>query len=250
MVTDDNATTETTGTTAAEVAVERVVEIATEEFSHKGFAETKLDTISRASGMSKRMIHYHFGDKQGLYQKALAHAAELLAPNVALMETDSAVPVEGVRKLVDTIFDQYVAHPEAVRLLTQESVIQSLETTQNAAVTDLSELSLHLDKLLMKGQDAGAFRPGISANDVFVLIASLAMYRTTNKDMMINLLGLDMTNETNTEGMRRMIVDAILAFLTANIPDTGQESYLTAKVEDDESEVPSDVYDSGAGIYD
>ncbi|KXB54411.1 MULTISPECIES: TetR/AcrR family transcriptional regulator [Corynebacterium] len=250
MATDDNATTETTGTTAAEVAVERVVEIATEQFSRKGFAETKLDTISRASGMSKRMIHYHFGDKQGLYQKALAHAAELLAPNVALMEPHSAVPVEGVRKLVDTIFDQYVAHPEAVRLLTQESVIQSLETTQNAAVTDLSELSLHLDKLLMKGQDAGAFRPGISANDVFVLIASLAMYRTTNKDMMINLLGLDMTNETNTEGMRRMVIDAILAFLTANIPDTGQESYLTAKVEDDESEVPSDVYDSGAGIYD
>ena len=250
MVTDDNATTETTGTTAAEVAVERVVEIATEEFSHKGFAETKLDTISRASGMSKRMIHYHFGDKQGLYQKALAHAVELLAPNVALMETDSAVPVKGVRKLVDTIYDQYIAHPEAVRLLTQESVIQSLEISQNAAVTDLSELSLHLDKLLMKGQDAGAFRPGISANDVFVLIASLAMYRTTNKDMMINLLGLDMTNETNTEGMRRMIVDAILAFLTANIPDTGQESYLTSEVEDDESEAPSDVYDSGAGIYD
>lgn len=250
MATDDNAMTETTGTTAAEVAVERVVEIATEQFSHKGFAETKLDTISRASGMSKRMIHYHFGDKQGLYQKALAHAAELLAPNVALMETDSTVPVEGVRKLVDTIYDQYVAHPEAVRLLTQESVIQSLEASQNAAVTDLSELSLHLDKLLMKGQDAGAFRPGISANDVFVLIASLAMYRTTNKDMMINLLGLDMTNETNTEGMRRMVIDAVLAFLTANIPDSGQESYLTAKVEYDESEVPSDVYDSGSGIYD
>lgn len=117
-------------------------------------------------------------------------------------------------------------------------------------MADLSGLSLHLDKLLMVGQDAGAFRPGISANDVFTIIAALAIYRTTNHDMMDNLLGIDMTNEVNTEGMHRLVVDTVLAFLTSNIPDSGQESYLVAHSTDDESEAPSDIYDSESGIYD
>ncbi len=39
----------------------------------------------------------------------------------------------------------------------------------------------------MLGQDSGAFRPGISANDIFTLIASLTMYRVTNRSMMQTL---------------------------------------------------------------
>ncbi|MGX1738683.1 TetR family transcriptional regulator [Corynebacterium flavescens] len=223
-------------------SVDAVIDVAIQQFSEFGYSEAKLESISRLSGMSKRMIHYHFGDKKGLYRQALAVAAQRLSPPVDALEIESGVPVEGVRKLVDRIFQQHSEHPEALSLLAQENRYQLLENTTQA-ITDVSEVSLHLDKLLMLGQDSGAFRPGISANDIFTLISSLTMYRVTNHAMMHNLLRVDMLTETNTAGIHRLMVDAVLSFLTANIPDSGHQSYLVADspVEEDGA-TGSDIY--------
>ena len=64
---------------AESVSIDSVVDVAIKHFSRSGFAETKLETIAQESGMSKRMIHYHFGDKRGLYVAALRHALGQLA---------------------------------------------------------------------------------------------------------------------------------------------------------------------------
>ncbi len=215
----DSASPDSVGTAELTGSVDKVIDVAIEQFSELGFADTKLDNISRLAGMSKRMIHYHFGDKKGLYQQALTVAARLLNPPAGSLELDSAVPVEGVRTLVDWLFKQHVEHPEAIRMMTMESSTGALDGGH--ALIDVSEVFLHLDKLLMLGQDSGAFRPGISANDIFTLIASL------------------------TIGMHRMTVDAVLAFLTTNIPDSGHSSYLTTSAADEDNDAsPQDIYSS------
>ena len=56
-------------------ALERAVDIALIHFAQEGYAATKLDMIAREAGMSKRMLHYHFGDKRELYRRALNRAA-------------------------------------------------------------------------------------------------------------------------------------------------------------------------------
>ena len=239
----DSASPDSVGTAELTGSVDKVIDVAIEQFSKLGFADTKLDNISRLAGMSKRMIHYHFGDKKGLYQQALAVAARRLNPPAGSLELDSAVPVEGVRTLVDWLFKQHVEHPEAIRMMTMETSTGALDGGH--ALIDVSEVSLHLDKLLMLGQDSGAFRPGISANDIFTLIASLTMYRVTNRSMMQNLLDIDMRSPENTDGMHRMVVDAVLAFLTANIPDSGHGSYLTTSAADEDNDAsPQDIYSS------
>ena len=239
----DSASPDSVGTAELTGSVDKVIDVAIEQFSKLGFADTKLDNISRLAGMSKRMIHYHFGDKKGLYQQALAVAARRLNPPAGSLELDSAVPVEGVRTLVDWLFKQHVEHPEAIRMMTMESSTGALDGGH--ALIDVSEVFLHLDKLLMLGQDSGAFRPGISANDIFTLIASLTMYRVTNRSMMQNLLDIDMRSPENTDGMHRMTVDAVLAFLTTNIPDSGHSSYLTTSAADEDNDAsPQDIYSS------
>ncbi|WP_368502592.1 TetR/AcrR family transcriptional regulator [Corynebacterium sp.] len=256
-MTTDATASELYGAAAADSgSVEHVIDIAIQEFSQHGFAETKLDAISRLSGMSKRMIHYHFSDKKGLYQQALTVAATRLTPPEGTLTIDSAVPVEGVRTLVDWVYQQHVEHPEAIRMLTMESAHEVLDSPH--PLIDVSEISLHLDKLLMLGQDSGAFRPGISANDIFTLISSLSTYRVTNHAMMVNLLDIDMQSPTNTEGMHRMVVDTVLAFLTANIPDTGHQAYLTQNEADLGNEAtPQNIYspeeadgEASSGLYD
>ena len=83
---------------SANVTVEEVIAVAITQFSTDGFDGTKLEDISRASGMSKRMIHYHFGDKRGLYLQSLNSAMDSLQPPSDQLVIDSAVPVEGMHE--------------------------------------------------------------------------------------------------------------------------------------------------------
>lgn len=224
------------------VSPHSVIDVALRLFASEGFHDTKLDTIARNSGMSKRMIHYHFGDKQGLYRRCLVEAFSRIHPSPEDMTEDATVPVEGVTQLVDAIFLKMSSHPEAIRILSMESLHDTLHVTELSTLANHSEVLLHLDKLLMMGQDSGAFRPGISAEDLFLVIWSLTFFRVGNRDIMVNIFNVDTTSEANTQGIHRLTVDAVLAFLTSNIPNTGHRSYL-------ESGRDADHQQPGLGLY-
>lgn len=223
-------------------SVGQVIDIALAQFAEQGFQDTKLDHIARDSGMSKRMIHYHFGDKKGLYRRCLVEAFSLIHPSHESLTVDTGVPVEGVTQLVDAVYLKMVENPAAIRILALESLHDVLHVTELSTLANHSEVLLHLDKLLMIGQDAGAFRPGISAEDLFLMIWSLAFFRVSNRDIMVNLFDIDTTDEENTEGMRRMTVDAVLAFLTSNVAGSGRSSYLSGSRAFDETQSAADIY--------
>lgn len=226
-----------------------VVVTALSHFSQHGFAETKLEKIAKASGMSKRMIHYYFGDKKGLYVKTIAHALTLLRPDAESMQLDSAVPVDGVRKTVEAVYNAIINNPEAIRLVLMENLHNHGGVESAAALSDESNLLLNLDRLLMLGQDAGAFRPGISAEDVLVLISSLGYYRISNQLTMDHLFDVDLTAETNVEGMRRLVVDTVLAFLTSNLPNSESDSYLTTRDSNSTRVQDTDIYSFGTDLF-
>lgn len=209
-----------------ESSPEKVLASALRSFATAGYSRTKLEEVARESGMSKRMIHYHFGDKRGLYNQCIVRAIELLRPTPDEMEIDSDVPVEGVRKVVEAVFKCYVDHPDCARLLALENIHHYGTLTDATSLLDQSATMLQLDRLLMVGQDAGAFRPGISAVDIFALIASLAHFRVNVRYTTMYLYGVDLMDEENTAGMTRMAVDAVLAFLTSNLKTNDEVSYL------------------------
>lgn len=225
-----------------------VVVTALSHFSEHGFSETKLEKIAKASGMSKRMIHYYFGDKKGLYVKTISHALELLRPEAESMQLDSAVPVEGVRKTVEAVFNAIVNNPASIRLVLLENIHNYGGVESAAALNDESNLLLNLDKLLMLGQDAGAFRPGISAEDVLVLISSLGYFRVSNDLTMDHIFDVDLKSEANTEGMRRLVVDTVLAFLTSNLPNSEASSYLSTR-DSSATPKPDEVYSFDTDLF-
>lgn len=62
---------------------ERILESALREFSAKGFAGARVDTIARRARINKRMLYHYFGNKEGLFREVLrrkiAERAESLA---------------------------------------------------------------------------------------------------------------------------------------------------------------------------
>lgn len=234
-----------TDTEAGVVTTDRVVEVALHSFATHGFDETRLEAIAQESGMSKRMIHYHFGDKKGLYLQTFYLAIAQLRPAPEALELETTVPVDGVRKVVEVIYRQFQTHPNAARLFLMENLYGYGEIDTAKAFTEQSSVLLQMDKLLMLGQDAGAFRPGISALDVYILIASICMFRVSNRNTFLMLYKTDLLSEENTDGMLRLCTDAALSFLTSNMPNTGGMSYVVthdAPEGGDDQDVSGDIY--------
>ena len=220
---------------------ETVLEVALKKFAELGFNDTRLEAIAKESGMSKRMIHYHFGDKKGLYQRCLVLAIKQLRPTITEMELDSEVPVDGVQKIVEAVY---------YRLLLVENLMNHASLLEGQPLADQSSITLQLDKLLMQGQDMGAFRPGISAQDIFTLIASIAMFRVSVRNTTINLYNIDMMDDANTTGMAHLAVDTVLAFLTSHIRSRDQISYVSMNETGELEEVSADsAYDISPNLF-
>ena len=81
-----------------------VVHAALAAFARKGYSGAKMESLAKKTGMTKRMIHYHFGDKRGLYHATLRLALEQLAPPENILNRSHAVPVEGMRRFVDALY--------------------------------------------------------------------------------------------------------------------------------------------------
>lgn len=240
---DEPARPATGADTAASEEVARVVDVAVELFADQGYSATKLEAVSKTSGMSKRMIHYHFADKKGLYKQAIDRAFERLVPPADVLERTSTVPVEGMRRFVDALFYRFQDNPDAVALLLRENLDGVLTPAELASLGGRTEVVLHTERLLLLGQDSGAFRPGISAADVLALVSSICVFRIGSRHTSLQPGQMTLTNQRNTEGLRRMTIDTVLGFLTSNIPDSGYASYLEPDVKPKrQSSEPDDAY--------
>lgn len=236
--------------------IERVVDTALPMFAANGFSGTKLDAVAKQSGVSKRMLHYYFGDKLGLYERVLGRASELLKPPQEVLDRSYAVPVEGMRRFVDSMFHVCAEHADCARLLMRERLNPSAgagELGARAHSEVASDVALQAERLLILGQDAGAFRPGISADDLLALIAALCEFQVSHPEAFYAANRIDFANHRNVEGMRRLVIDAVLAFLTSNIPHSGYESYLVgsrnARAKRMGVTTAEQVYDIGGAEY-
>jgi AcrR family transcriptional regulator len=54
-----------------EATKQRILDAALREFSDKGIAGARVDAIASRAGVSKQMLYYHFGSKDGLYREVL-----------------------------------------------------------------------------------------------------------------------------------------------------------------------------------
>ena len=48
-----------------------ILDAALEEFSARGFADTRLDDVARRAGVAKGTIYLHFEDKEALFQELI-----------------------------------------------------------------------------------------------------------------------------------------------------------------------------------
>jgi AcrR family transcriptional regulator len=80
---------------------ESILDAATELFSTRGYAETGMDDIGEAVGVTGPAVYRHFASKQELLAATLERAVEHAAGILPLVQAEGLEPAAQLRRLVD-----------------------------------------------------------------------------------------------------------------------------------------------------
>jgi TetR/AcrR family transcriptional repressor of nem operon len=93
-----------------EFDLEDALERATRLFWTKGFEQTSLDELCAATGLGRSSLYAAFGDKRGLYLRALERYEERSAARITAALADKPIR-EGLAAFLAALIDDIVAGP-------------------------------------------------------------------------------------------------------------------------------------------
>jgi TetR/AcrR family transcriptional regulator len=88
-------------------------------FAQRGFHEVSTRQIARAAGVNAAMIHYYFGDKEGLYRAMLETVFSRLVADVRTIAASSSAP-SPIVAILELYAETLVRDPWIPRLMMRE----------------------------------------------------------------------------------------------------------------------------------
>src|SRR4030095_14270536 len=115
-----------------------IVDVATREFAQKGYSGARVDAIANRTRTSKRMIYYYFGGKEGLYLAVLEEAYSGIRRAEATLDLEKLPPEAAPGTSVGVTFDYFNKHPEFVRLVMNENIMNGAHMARSKAIVKLN----------------------------------------------------------------------------------------------------------------
>ena len=193
-----------------------IIEVATEEFADKGLSGARVDEIAARTKTSKRMIYYYFGGKEGLYVAVLEEAYRKIRSVEATLDLANKSPEEALRALVGFTFDYQNAHPEFVRLVMNENVLNGTYVARSKAIQRLNVPVIDaLRELLTRGQRDGTFRRDLDPIDLHMSISALSFFNIANRPTFSTIFKRDMSSPKALATRRAQVVETVLRYVSA-----------------------------------
>ena len=193
----------------------RIIEAAIDEFAARGFKGASMDAIAAGTHTTRALINYYFGSKEKLYIAVLEQVYTEIREAEGELELDHLAPVAAIRRIVQFTFDYYLSHEGFVRLVVAENQAKGRHLKKSAAMRALNRPIIDtLGGVIARGQAAGAFRSGIDAVDVHMMIAALGMFNVTNRHTFAAIFQREMGAKGDVRRRRELITEAILRYLS------------------------------------
>lgn len=197
-----------------EQAINRIIDIATDEFVDKGLSGARIDEI--AGKATKRKIYYYFEGKDELYRAVLERAYRRVRDSEAQVDISSGSAADALRRLIEHDVHYHARHPELVRLVMNENIHHAAHLKQIASLpTGNRRVIEMLETILDRGLAEGVFRAGIDPVDLHLNMTALSFYSVSNQFTFAHNFGVDMTSDEAVARRAAQVADIILAWVTA-----------------------------------
>jgi AcrR family transcriptional regulator len=188
-----------------------IVEVATHEFAQKGYSGARVDAIAERTRTSKRMIYYYFGSKEGLYLAVLEEAYSSIRRAEATLDLETLPPEAALGTIVGFTFDYYNKHPEFVRLVMNENIMDGAHMARSKTISKLNVTVIDaMRRIVSRGQKAGLFRRDIDPIELHMSISALGIFNVANRATFSTIFKRDMTTPRALAKRRDEVVEIVL----------------------------------------
>lgn len=161
---------------APEDTRDKLLAAARDEFVAHGFRGAAIRRIASQAGVTAAVVHYYFGDKQGLYLAVMENAARpLLAGLAALSEKAGHEP-----HTLEQVFSLYArtisAHPEMPVLMLRDVLSEEAPMREAFIENFATRGSALLRQMIDAAKERGEVRKDVSTEMAMTTLLSLAVF--------------------------------------------------------------------------
>lgn len=197
--------------------VRDILEVALSEFANYGFEGTRIEAITARMATSKRMIYYHFGSKEKLYEAVLDYAYSIVRSGAeGPADLEALPPLQAMEIVAGSAFDSFNRHPDFIRLSLQENLRGVPVVGQSARVRQINQANLAVvDRHLRRGQADGTMRADVKPLDVYITFVGLCYYHVAAQPAYKALFDTDFFSPEGSAARRASICDALIRYVRA-----------------------------------
>jgi AcrR family transcriptional regulator len=191
-----------------------ILETAVREFALNGLSGARIDEIAARTKSSKRMIYYYFGDKEGLYLRALENAYRTVREGEDSLDTGDLPPREALRRLVEFTFDHHHQHEDFIRMVMIENIHHGQYLERSDVISGLNVTAIdHIASIYERGVQEGVFRPGLDPVELHWQVSALCFFNVSNRATFSRIFRRDFGAPEALARLRGNAVEMVLRFV-------------------------------------
>lgn len=194
-----------------------ILSVAVSEFAANGLSGTRVDTIASRTRTSKRMIYYYFGDKLGLYTRALEAAYRKVREGETSLDLDHLPPRAALERLVAFTFDHHRANPDFIRMVMIENIHNAEHLASSQVIRDMNVAAIEkLARICRRGKADGVFRKDLDPVALHWQISAASFFNVSNRPTFSAIFGGELFEETAQQVLRQQTVISVLALVSTS----------------------------------
>jgi len=188
-----------------------ILEAAESVFLEKGFGAAAVSEIAQRAGVTKSLIHHHFGSKEKLWEEIKLRRFTVYAERQMAMLHEQEPTPELLRQSMETYFRFLAANPEIVRILAW----MFLEKDGGECADMDRELTRAGVEKIRAGQEKGTLRADLNPAFILFSFLGIAQHWFQDKEWILGHLGLSPSSTAVDEAY---LVDAVKIFFEGVLP--------------------------------
>ena len=202
---------------AAQTTRDNILRAATRVFARYGYEGGSVEKISQSAKSFDRMIYYYFGSKEGLFIEVLEDMYRRMNDAELKLQLDIEQPEESLKEIIGFVVSYYSKNPEFITLLNTENLHRGKHIAKSARAREYSSPAIAIiSQLLESGARQGVFRTGMSARNVYLLIAATGYFYISNRHTLSAFLGEDLQTPEAMADWQTFITSTVLRTVMLN----------------------------------